>query len=151
MAVTIGPEPPDTEDTRALIEELEEELGGGIYPDESQHGYSIEKLIAEGVAFFTVRVDEAAVGCGGIQILGEYGELKRMYIRPEFRGRGLAGLLVEQLANHAREHGARLLRLETGIYQADAIRSYEGMGFYEIPPFGPYVLDPNSVFYEREA
>ena len=151
MAVTIGQEAPDTEDARALIEELEEELGGGIYPDESQHGYSIEKLIAEGVAFYMVRDDGTAAGCGGVQIFGDYGELKRMYIRPGHRGKGLARLLVDRLADHARDEGAHLLRLETGIYQTDAIRLYQGMGFYEIPPFGPYVLDPNSVFYEREA
>ena len=151
MAVTIGQEAPGTEDARALIEELEEELGGGIYPDESQHGYSIDKLISEGVAFYMVRVDDTAVGCGGVQVFGEYGELKRMYIRPGYRGRGLARLLVERLAAHAREEGAHLLRLETGIYQTDAIRLYQGMGFYEIPPFGPYVVDPNSVYFEREA
>jgi ribosomal protein S18 acetylase RimI-like enzyme len=151
MAVSITPESPETVDARALVEELEEELGGGIYPDESQHGYSIEKLMAEGVAFFVVRDDGSPAGCGGVQIFGDYGELKRMYIRPKFRGRGLARLLVDHLATHARKQGAHLLRLETGIYQDEAIRLYEGMGFYEIPPFGPYVLDPNSVFYEREA
>ncbi len=151
MAVTISREAPDSDDARALIDELEQDLGGGIYPDESQHGYSIEKLLSEGVAFFMVRVDGAPTGCGGVQIFSEYGELKRMYIRPEFRGQGLGRLLVEHLADHARGHGTRLLRLETGIYQTDAIRLYERMGFYEIPPFGPYVLDPNSVFYEREA
>ena len=151
MAVIISQEAPDSDEARPLIDELEEDLGGGIYPDESQHGYSIEKLLSEGVAFFMVRVDGAAAGCGGVQIFGEYGELKRMYIRPEFRGQGLGRLLVEHLADHARGHGARLLRLETGIYQTDAIRLYERMGFYEIPPFGPYLLDPNSVFYERES
>lgn len=151
MAVTIAREAPDSEDARALIDELEEELGGDIYPPESQHGYSIDKLIAEGVAFYMVREDGEAAGCGGVQIFGDYGELKRMYIRSGYRGRGLARLLVDRLAAHAREQGAHLLRLETGIYQTDAIRLYQGMGFYEIPPFGPYVVDPNSVYYEREA
>jgi ribosomal protein S18 acetylase RimI-like enzyme len=79
----------------------------------------------------------------------EYGELKRMYIRPQFRGLGFAKLLLNHLADHARVHGVTLLRLETGIHQAAAIGLYERMGFYGIPPFGEYKNDPISRFYEK--
>jgi GNAT superfamily N-acetyltransferase len=148
VAVTIDPEPADSAESRRLIAELEAELDGA-YPPESQHGYSVEKLISEGVHFFLVRSDAEAAGCGGVQLFGsEYGELKRMFIRPPFRGRGLGRLLIDRLAEHAREYGVPLLRLETGIKQLEAIRLYEGMGFYQVPPFGPYRLDRNSVFYE---
>jgi GNAT superfamily N-acetyltransferase len=149
MSVIITREHPDTADAVALIAELEAHLDP-LYPPESQHGYSVEKLIAEGVAFFLIRVDEAPAGCGGIQLFGaEYGEIKRMYVRPAFRGQGLGKRLLEQLADHAREHGVGRLRLETGIHQHEAIGLYERMGFEPIPPFGAYRDDPLSRFYEK--
>ena len=147
MTVTIAPESPDARDARELIAELEAELTPR-YPDESRHGYSVEKLIAEGVAFFLARKDEVPAGCGGVQLVdGAYGELKRMYVRPRFRGTGLATLILEHLSDHARREG--MLRLETGIHQLAAIDFYERRGFRSIPPFGAYRDDPLSRFYEK--
>jgi GNAT superfamily N-acetyltransferase len=150
MSVRITLERPDSADASALIAELEAHLEP-LYPVMSRHGYSVEKLIAQAVAFFVLRVDEIPAGCGGIQLFGtEYGELKRMYVRPQFRGRGFGKLLVDRLANHARANGVGLLRLETGIYQTEAIGLYERMGFRRIPPFGEYVEDPVSLCYEKQ-
>ena len=147
----IAMESPDTPDALTLIDELESHLAS-LYPAESRHGYSVEKLLREAVAFFVIREDGAAAGCGGVQLFGsEYGELKRMYVRPEFRGRGLGRLMLEHLADHARRNGARLLRLETGIHQKEAIGLYEGFGFERIPPFGEYKEDPLSIFYEKRV
>jgi GNAT superfamily N-acetyltransferase len=149
MPALITPERPDHPDAVALITELEEHLDP-LYPAKSRHGYSVEKLIAQAVAFFVLRDDGAPAGCGGVQVFGdEYGELKRMYVRPQFRGLGFGKLLLNHLADHARAQGVSLLRLETGIHQAEAIRLYEGMGFQRIPPFGDYVEDPLSIFYEK--
>ena len=144
----ITPERPDSADARALILELEAHLEP-LYPSESRHGYAVEKLIAQKVAFFVIRHDGAAAGCGGVQLFGtEYGELKRMYVRPEFRGLGLAKAMLTHLAEHARERGVGLLRLETGIHQRAAIGLYEREGFRPIPPFGEYTDDPLAKFYE---
>jgi putative acetyltransferase len=150
MAITIETERPDTGDARQLIEELEAHLASH-YPDESRHGYSVDKLIAQGVAFFVIRQDGVPAGCGGVQLFGtEYGELKRMYVRPQFRGLGLGKLLLDRLAEYARMNGIRLLRLETGIHQHEAIKLYERYGFRRIPPFPPYFEDPLSRCYEME-
>jgi putative acetyltransferase len=150
MTVTITQERPDTAHAMALIEELEAHLEP-LYPSESRHGFSVAKLIAQNVAFFVLREDDTPAGCGGIKLFGtEYGELKRMYIRPHFRGRGYAKRIVEQLADYARSHNVRTLRLETGIHQHEAIGLYERMGFYQIPPFGEYRDDPLSRFYEKK-
>jgi ribosomal protein S18 acetylase RimI-like enzyme len=149
--ITIGPERPDTPDASALVEELETHLAG-LYPRESRHGFSVDKLITEGVALFVVRVDGAAAGCGGIKLFGtEFGELKRMYVRPAFRGRGIGTLLVDRLAEHARSQGITTLRLETGIHQREAIALYERLGFNQIQPFGHYSNDPVSRCYERRS
>jgi GNAT superfamily N-acetyltransferase len=149
MSILIEPERPDSPDAIALIEELEAHLAPQ-YPSESRHGLSVERLIAESVAFFVVRYDGSPAACGGIKLVGtEFGELKRMYVRPAFRGLGLAKALVERLAVHACEHGVSRLRLETGIHQREAIGLYEGMGFHGIPPFPPYLPDPLSLFFEK--
>ena len=69
MPACITSERPDTADARALISELEALLEP-LYPSKSRHGYSVEKLVAEAVAFFLIRQDGAPAGCGGIQLFG---------------------------------------------------------------------------------
>jgi ribosomal protein S18 acetylase RimI-like enzyme len=149
MAILIIAERPDTPDARLLIDELEAHLEP-YYPKTSRHGYSVDKLIRQGVAFFVTRQDDIPAGCGGIQFFGsEYGEIKRMFVRPQFRGLGLARLMLDHLETYAREHNIHVLRLETGIHQTAAIRLYEKAGFQEIRPFGEYVEDPLSRFLEK--
>ncbi len=150
MSTNITLERPDTPDAIALILELEAELDP-LYPRTSRHGYSVDKLIAQGVIFFVVRSDGAPAGCGGVQLFGaEYGELKRMYVRPAFRGQGIAKQLLEHLEDYTRDQQIGLLRLETGIHQHAAIGLYERMGYQRIPPFGAYREDPNSLFFEKQ-
>jgi putative acetyltransferase len=149
VATVVTAERPDTPDASALIGELEAHLAG-FYPIESRHGLSVERLLREGVAFFVTRHDGAAAGCGGVQVFGrDYAEVKRMYVRPQFRGLGLGRLMLERLTDHARQQGVPLLRLETGIHQHEAIALYERSGFRRIPPFGPYRDDPVSRCYEK--
>jgi GNAT superfamily N-acetyltransferase len=150
MPAIITPERPDSADAIALITELEADLDP-LYPAESRHGYSVEKLLAQQVAFFVLRDNDIPAGCGGIQLFGmAYGELKRMYVRPQFRGLRFGKLLLDHLEEYARAQGVGLLRLETGIHQAAAIRLYEREGFQRIPPFGAYREDPLSLFYEKQ-
>lgn len=139
----------DSETARALIAELDATLNAQ-YPPESRHGYDVEKLLRTNVAFFVVYLDGEPAACGGIELVGDdYAELKRMYVRPAFRGRGLGRLLVERLTGHAAEHGLSTVRLETGIHQAEALALYERTGFERVGPFGPYRPDPLSVFMEK--
>jgi putative acetyltransferase len=149
MSAIITLERPDTADARGLIAELEAHLEP-LYPRESRHGFNVEKLIAETVAFFLIRYNDTPAGCGGIKLFGtEYGEIKRMYVRPQFRGLGLGKMMLDHLADYARAQGVGVLRLETGIHQQEAISLYEGTGFQRIAPFGAYKEDPLSVFYEK--
>lgn len=149
MASIITSEHPASPDATALIAELDAHLVP-LYPSESRHGFSVQKLIADSVAFFVIRVGGSPAGCGGIKLFGtEYGELKRMYVRPQFRGLGLAKLLLDHLEDYARSHNVGILRLETGIHQHAAIGLYERSGFQVIPPFGEYRDDPVSRCYEK--
>jgi putative acetyltransferase len=96
---------PDTTDARTLIAELDAYLIP-LYPIEYHYGYSIEKLLAEAVAFVVISHDGIAAGCGGIKLFGTaYGELKRMYVRPAFRGLGLGTAMLTHLSTCALHHG----------------------------------------------
>ena len=149
MPTLIVAERPDTEDATILIGELDGYLEP-LYPQESRHGFRIEQLLREAVAFFVMRHDGMPAGCGGVKLFGTaYGEIKRMYVRPRFRGLGLGKLMLRHLTGYARHQGVAVLRLETGIYQPEAIGLYERCGFRRIPPFGAYQEDPLSVFYEK--
>jgi putative acetyltransferase len=149
MPVTISAERPDTDDARALIEELDAYLIP-LYPPDSHHGYPVEKLLAEGVEFFVARCEGVAAGCGAIKFYDpDYAEVKRMYVRPPFRGLGVGRAAMAFLEEHAARHGAAILRLETGILQPEAIGLYEQMGYCRREPFGKYQPDPLSFFYEK--
>jgi GNAT superfamily N-acetyltransferase len=150
MTVSITNESPASADGRLLIGELDAEIEP-LYARESRHGYSVDKLLAENVDFFILREDGAPAGCGGVKrIDGEYAEVKRMFVRAPFRGRGLSRLLLEHLSAFANERGFPLLRLETGIHQKAAIGLYESAGFVRIRPFGNYFDDPVSLCYEKQ-
>ena len=149
MSAIITAERPDTADAVVLITELEAQLEP-FYPRASRHGLSVEQLLAEAVAFFLLRSQGTPAACGGVKLFGsQYGELKRMYVREQFRGLGFGRLMLDHLADYTRAQGIALLRLETGIHQHAAIGMYERMGFYRIPPFGSYTDDPLSLCYER--
>ena len=92
-----------------------------------------------------------AVGCGALRPLGDgVAEIKRMYVVPAARGRGLSKLLLAGLEAAARDRGWTTLRLETGPRQPEAIALYEGAGYRPIAAFGPYPDDADdSLFYER--
>ncbi len=97
--------------------------------------------------------DGTAVGCGALRALGgDVAEVKRMYVVPAARGRGVSKRLLAGLEDAARSRGWTTLRLETGPRQPEAIALYEGAGYRPIPAFGAYVWAPDagcSLYYER--
>ncbi|MEI7742772.1 MAG: GNAT family N-acetyltransferase [Chloroflexota bacterium] len=152
MTVCVGPERPDHPDAAALIGELEALLAPE-YPDESRHGLSVDQLLAQGVELLVLRDDGVPAACGGLLVVPDdeppYGEVKRMYVRPAFRGRGHAKRILAQLEERAAVQGIAVLRLETGIHQREAISLYERMGYRMRGRFGPYREDPLSRYLEK--
>ncbi len=149
MLITIAPEQPNTPDATALVDELDDLLIP-MYPIESHHGLTVESLIAEEVAFFVLRVNGAPAGCGGVKIYADgYGEVKRMFVRPQYRGQGFSKRMLSHLEAYAHERCLPVLRLETGVLQHEAIGLYKRMGFTEIAPFGPYQPDIHSLCFEK--
>ncbi|MGY1601953.1 GNAT family N-acetyltransferase [Geodermatophilus sp. SYSU D00815] len=97
--------------------------------------------------------DGTAIGCGALRALGDgVAEVKRMYVVPEARGRGVSKAVLAGLEAAARARGWTTLRLETGPRQPEAIGLYTRAGYREIGAFGAYVDDPEaagSLFFER--
>ncbi len=121
-----------------------------LYPPESNHILDIETLCAPNIRFFVARRRGEAVGCGALRIdPGGYGEVKRMFVHPEARGRKLGRAILVRIEEQASREGIALVRLETGIHQAEALALYRRAGYAERGPFGEYTFDPLSHFMEK--
>lgn len=148
--LTYSLERADQADVIALIDALDA-FQKVLYPPESHHGVDIDVLVKPDVLFAVARDSNgSAVGCGAILLHEDYGELKRMYVPPAQRGKGVGRGLLEFLENHALQRGCALLRLETGIHQPEARRLYLSSGYVYRSPFNDYAEDPNSVFMEKQ-
>lgn len=142
-----------TDDVRALIYELDNELAVA-YPPEQLRGLTLRSLFEPNVQFFIARVDGVPVGCGGIAFFADFAEVKRMFVRSSSRGMGVAQALLDHIQSVGHAAGARVLRLETGVRQPAAIRLYESSGFSSCDAFEPYTSMPpvatkNSLFFEK--
>lgn len=145
LPITIEPIHRPTDDLRELIGELDAELAIHYEPSQ-RHGLSLDALFKPSIRFFIIRSNNKAVGCGGIALADGFAELKRMYIRPAARGRGVADRLLAHLESIALEHDRSVLRLETGIHQHTAIRFYQRAGFTACHAFPPYdAMPPTSI------
>ena len=133
-------------DATRLIAALNIELAAA-FPEPGANHFSLggEQVEAGNGAFLVAYVDEAAVGCGAVRRLdAATAELKRMYVVPPARGRGIGRALVEALEREARLLGVTGVVLETGTRLAAAIRLYESMGYARIPLFGEYLASPDT-------
>jgi GNAT superfamily N-acetyltransferase len=93
--------------------------------------------------FLVVYVGDEPAGCGAIRRHGDdAAEIKRMYVRPAYRGRGLARLLLAELEDASRRAGRRRVVLETGTKQPEAVSLYLSSGYQPIPSFGYYRDSP---------
>lgn len=149
-ALDIAPEPLESEVAQALITALNTELTARYPEPGSTHFHLDAADVGPGHGIFVVvRYHGLPIGCGALRRVREpsairevgvnAGELKRMYIAPEVRGKGFGRALLERLEAEARALGLARLVLETGIRQAEAQALYERAGFSVIPPYGSYV------------
>ena len=123
-----------------------------LYPAESNHMESPAALAQPHVRFVGLAINGEVVGCGAVKVLEDdeaYGEIKRVFVKDDHRGRGFSRDLMAHLEDHLRAQGIALARLETGIHQPEALALYRKLGYVERPPFGAYQADPLSVFMEK--
>jgi GNAT superfamily N-acetyltransferase len=151
MKITVTPEPFDSADAKRLIAALDEHLASRYSADQRFGPNLRPEQVATGLGTFVIARDGGrAVGCGALRRLDETtAELKRMYVEPDLRGRGIAREILDHLEAAARAMGIRRLVLETGIYQAEAIGLYRRAGFNPVRCWGEYEGVLTSVCFEK--
>ena len=148
MEVTIVRTDSGNEDFRSLVVLLDQDLR---IRDGDEHAFyaaynKIDYLKQVVVAY----LDGVAVGCGAIKNFSPgVGEIKRMFVLPEYRGKGIAGMVLAELERWGRESGFSTCVLETGKKQPEAIRLYSKSGYSIIPNYGQYQGVENSVCMEK--
>jgi putative acetyltransferase len=148
-------EPLTSEIASALIATLNAELSA-LYPEPGATHFSLDPSeVALGSGTFVVaRLDGRPIGCGALRSVRDrelvrelgrgVGELKRMYVAREARGKGIGRALLDRLEGEARTLGLTQLVLETGTRQVEAIALYRRAGFKEIPPYGEYAASSTT-------
>ena len=146
-SVVLAIESPAQPDIRDFFD-ASDAYSNSLYPAESNHPVSPEKLIGAGAVFVVARDgNQKALGCGAVICQPDgRAELKRMWVDPSARRGGIGAKVLSRLIDEARQRQVSWLGLETGYKQREAIALYRKSGFEEIDPFPPYVDDPNSVF-----
>ena len=132
-----------------LIEQLDE-YQSSLYPPESNHLDSIDALSKSNAFFVAAYIDSIICGIGSVKLIDDYGEVKRVYVPSNQRGKGIAQAIMKELESYLVSQAVTYARLETGILQKEAIQLYEKLGYYRIDPFGEYTEDPLSVFLEKK-
>ena len=135
--------PPATELLEAMVAETSSHYGARIDQEGMPSG-APEVFAPPGGVFLVIYEDGRPVAGGGVKRLEDgVGEIKRMYVVPAARGRGLARRLLVALEDAARELGYASVRLDTGREQPHARALYESAGYREVPdyndnPFASY-------------
>ena len=101
--------------------------------------------------FLAAEVDGEPVGSGAWRAMGGgVAEIKRVYVAPALRRRGLAQLIVDALERSAAQAGFRSVVLNSGARQPEALRLYEQLGYGPVPPYGVYACAPSAVFLGKD-
>jgi ribosomal protein S18 acetylase RimI-like enzyme len=143
---------PGSPEALELIGALSEELARRYdYVDDGSGHFQPQDARAPRSGFLIGSCEGRAVACGAFRLSqGDIAEIKRMFVRPNFRGRGYAKAILAELERLAASQGYRRVRLETADRQPEAIRLYERCGYRRIPSFGIYADSTRSVCFEKE-
>jgi DNA-binding MarR family transcriptional regulator/GNAT superfamily N-acetyltransferase len=137
--VDIRIEQPTTRDAKrcllAYFNELNTRFGDGFDPTLSISAAADELTPPAGLMLLA-RLADIPVACGALKLHARRpAELKRMWVDPTARGLGLGRRLLRELEHHARESGAKVVRLETNRELTEAIHLYRSCGYREVAPF----------------
>lgn len=131
-------------DFRKLVVLLDEDLysRNGILQAQYEPFNKIDAITTVVVAY----LDDIPVGCGCFKKYdADSVEIKRMFVKEEYRENGIAKRILTELELWAVESGYKNSLLETGIKQYEALSFYSNFGYSQIDNFGQYIGNPNSI------
>ena len=142
---------PDSPEARILIEARDADLRER-YPETAVvHGLRVHDTDDPRLIFLVARLRDRSVGCGAVREREPgIGEVKRMFVVPNSRGRAIARQILVALETAARASGYSALRLETGTRQPEAIGLYRSAGYCDIQLFSEYVGNVRSLCFEKQ-
>lgn len=140
----------DHPDAQALVAEVQQEYVVRYGSPDATPVDPAEFAPPRGL-FLVAYVDGTPAACGGWRAHETDVELKRMYVTPAFRGRGLARAVLAELERKAVEAGYRRVILETGSKQPEAIALYRSSGYEPVARFGYYANAPEAVHLGKEV
>ena len=113
--------------------------------------YDKHNVIKRNETVLLAYISKEAAGCGCFKAVDNTSiEIKRMFVHPDFRGRGVSWKILRELENWAKELGYQYTILETGQKQNEAISLYTKVGYSRIPNYGPYKDMPNSLCFGKQ-
>ena len=121
-------------------------------PKESCHAFDIEGLKQKNIKFWSLHYEQNLAGCGALKLFGDNcGEVKSMHVYSKYRGMGFSKSILETILQEAQICGLHTLYLETGTHKdfQPAHKLYLSYGFQYRGPFGDYIMDPHSAFFEK--
>ena len=141
----------DDPDATRLRDAQQAELRERYGDDDIGHTMTGESI----VAMVLVRVDGVPAACGALRDVADeqgagVGELKRLYVLPAYRGRGLSRIVMTDLEERARALRFGRLVLETGVQQPEAIGLYLTSGYHPIENFGEYAAECDSRCFAKD-
>lgn len=144
---------PYSSHTKRLLTELTADIAKRYdFQLDGKGAFSPDEVAVENAGFYVVYINNKPAACGALRPLykNEIAEVKRMYVRPEFRGLGLAKRMLKELENIALEFGYDKIWLETGDRQPEAIQLYQKAGYSKILNYGIYKENLHSNCFEKE-
>jgi GNAT superfamily N-acetyltransferase len=131
-------------DFRRLIVELDKDLWKMNYSNQGEYD---KHNIVDNLPTVVIAYDnDDAVGCGCFKKFDETSaEIKRMYVAPSHRGKGISRMILTELENWAKESGYAKTILETGTAQIEAIGLYKNSGYFVTQNYGPYIGMTDSI------
>ncbi|MCH2045209.1 MAG: GNAT family N-acetyltransferase [Saprospiraceae bacterium] len=136
----------DDADFKHLAQLLDQELYKR-YPD-VQPDYDHYNEYEEAIDALLIYIEDQPVACGALKTLAsqkDWVEIKRIYVNPNYRGKGLGKQLILALEAWIMTSNCKSIVLETGVRMPEAMQLYQKMGYQIVPNFPPYIGLPHSI------
>src|SRR5215213_7572549 len=139
----------DNVDFHKLVVELDKELWKR-YPADIQAEYAPHNKIINLPTVVLAYVDDQPVGCGCFKRFDDRSvEIKRMFVKEDQRGKGIAANILKELEQWAKELSYENIVLETGSRQPEAIHLYKKLGYHTIDAYPPYTGMSDSICFKK--